>query len=248
MRVFLLCLFCAACGTEPIPASSTSKDTSSDKDLSSGTDVASGTTTDGSQGGDIGAGVTCIDNWAQGYCVKFTFHGGKVDGRTFTLQHDLTGTHSTIIYGDTHMQPPAVALAIDDHWQLGQYKDPLEFQLVFGNLVEAPGFPAFLPKAGTYDFSCKPPYVQINYKNIMYRSTCPGLKGSIVVTQWTSASGEQFLGHFQGTLQQYLYNSKLLDDCSGDDNTTTCKVTDVTVDVEGTFGLTLPAMNSDLAP
>ena len=211
-------------------------------------DTSDNASIDGASGGDIGANITCGENWAQGYCVKFTFHGQKFDGRTFTLQRDLTGTSSTVVFGNSHMQPPAASLAIHDTWQLGPFKDVLDFTLVFGNLVDAPGFPPFVPNAADYPFSCKPPYVDFSYGNIRYRSTCPGLQGDINVKLWTATPGQQFTGRFSGHLQQYLPGPGGSDDCNPSDAAATCKSALNTVDVEGTFGLTLPALNSDVAP
>ena len=210
-----------------------------DDTAGTGTDAAAVATTDGAASGDIGADLTCGENWAQGYCIKFTFHGQKFDGRSFTLQRDLTGTSSTVVYGNTHMQPPAVSLAIHDTWQLGPYKDPLDLNLVFGNLVDAPGYPPFVPKAADYPFSANPPYIDFSYGNIRYRSTCPGLNGDINVKTWGAAPGELFAGRFSGHLQQYL---------SAPDGTPNCTSALNTVDVEGTFGLTLPALNAAVAP
>ena len=229
MRAFILILgFCgAACGSTPGPA-----ETAAVEDVAVANDTSEG--------------VVCGENWQQGYCIKFTFHGQKFDGRTFTVQRDLTGTSSTVVFGDTHMQPPAVSLAIHDTWQLGAYKDPLDLNFVLGNLVNAPGFPPFVPKAADYPFSCTPPYLDFSYGNIRYRSTCPGLAGDINVKQWSATPGGLVTGRFAGHLQQFLGAN---DDCK--DATAVaaaCKSALNTVDVEGTFGVTLPALNSDLAP
>lgn len=242
MRPFLvvLCVCLCSCGAKSVTPAD---------DANTAADTVDNTPVDGASGGDIGANITCGENWAQGYCIKFTFHGQKYDGRTFTLQRDLTGTSSTVVFGNTHMQPPAASLAIHDTWQLGPYKDVLDFNLVFGNLVDAlPTFPAFVPKAADYPFACTPPYVDFSYGNVRYRSTCPGLQGDIKVKAWTATPGEQFTGRFSGHLQQYLPGPGGSDDCKGTDAAATCKSALNTVDIDGTFGLTLPALNSDLAP
>ena len=239
MRRFLtlLCLFLASCGSK-------ATDTSSDSATSE--DTAAPVNVDAAAGGDIGAGLTCGENWSQGYCIKFTFHGQKFDGRSFTVQRDLTGTSSTVVFGDTHMQPPAASLAIHDTWQLGPYKDPLDLNIVFGNLVNAPGFPPFVPKADDYPFSCTLPYLDFSYGNIRYRSTCPGLSGDIHVKTWTASPGSLFAGTFSGHLQQYQPGPGGSDDCAT--APPACKSAVNTVDVEGTFGLTLPALNGAEAP
>ena len=241
MRTFwtVVCAGLVACG-----AKATSEGGVADVSVAADTTVV--TTVDGAAGGDIGAGLTCGDNWAQGYCIKFTFHGQKYEGRSFTLQRDLTGTSSTVVFGNTHLQPPAASLAIDDTWQLGPYKDLLHLSLVLGNLIEAPGFPAFVPKAGDYPFGCTPPYLDITYGSVRYRSTCPGLQGSIVITQWSGTPGQQLTGHFSGHLQQFLGAEV---DCTKPAEVDgACKSAINTVDIEGTFGVTLPELNAAVAP
>lgn len=246
-----LAVSCGSVTPGASPAASPGADAASADETAgaTGSDAAAAATTiDGAAGGDIGAGITCTENWAQGYCIKFTFHGQKFDGRTFTLQRDLSGTSSTVVFGDTHMQPPAASLGIHDTWQLGPYKDPLDLNLVLGNLVTAPGFPAFVPQKGDYPFGCKPPYVDLSYGNIRYRSTCPNLSGHIAVTHWTATPGETFSGTFSGHLQQYLTQPGGADDCKASDAALACKLASNSVDIEGTFGLTLPKLNADLAP
>ncbi len=238
----VMALWLAACGSK-----TTTPDTTAVEDTVTGTDAVV-TPLDVASGGDIGAGLVCGENWAQGYCIKFTFHGQKFDGRTFTLQRDLTGTSSTVVFGNTHMQPPAASLAIHDTWQLGTYKDPLDMNIVFGNLVETAGFPAFAPKADDYPFSCNAPYIDITYGNVRYKSTCPSLTGDINVKTWTSTPGEQFTGRFSGHLQQYLTDPGGSPDCDATTVGSKCKSALNTVDVEGTFGLTLPALNAATAP
>ncbi len=242
MRAFFagLCLIAAACGGKTSASDSA--------DVGSGTDAADNTPLDAAASGDIGAGLTCGENWAQGYCIKFTFHGQKFDGRSFTVQRDLTGTSSTVVFGDTHMQPPAASLAIHDTWQLGPYKDPLDLEIVFGNLVTAPGFPAFVPQAKDYPFSCTPPYLDVSYGNVRYRSTCPGLAGDVNVKTWTATPGLLFAGTFSGHLQQYLPPADTSNECSDATVAAACKSALNTVDVEGTFGVTLPALNAATAP
>ena len=242
-----LCLCLVGCGAKAVaPAAGADNDAAVTDDATA--DAADAATVDSASAGDIGTGLVCGENWAQGYCIKFTFHGQKFDGHTFTLQRDLTGTPSTVVFGNTHMTPPAASLAIHDTWQLGPYKDLLDLNIVFGNLVTAPGFPAFVPKAADYPFACTPPYVDFSYGNIRYRSTCPGLAGDINVKQWTASPGEQFTGRFSGHLQQYLPGPGGSDDCQAADAALTCKSALNNVDIEGTFGLTLPALNAAVAP
>lgn len=237
LGAFFLAVGCSTPETTPSPES----------DVATATDTPV-TAMDAAGEGDIGAGITCSESWTQGYCIRFTFHGGKNDGQSFTLQRDLTGTSGTIVYGSTHLQPPAVALSITDTWSLGVNKNQLQFWLDFGNLIEAPGFPAYLPKAGDYPFSCLLPSIQINYKNIIYRSTCKGLPGSVTVSKWGASQGDEFIGHFAGTLQQHLTTDTGASDCDAAVNTKRCAVSDVTVEVAGTFGATLPAKDAAVAP
>ena len=215
-----------ACGTTPAPAPA----------VESAADA--GADADGA----------CPTSWTQGYCLKLTFHGGKNDGQTYTLSRDLSGTSGTLVFGSTHMAYPAVALSMTDTWSLGAYKDQLQFRLNLGTLIEAPGFPAYLPKAGSYPFSCLPPSVAVTFKNVVYQSTCPGLVGSIDVSTWGAAPGDRFIGTVHGTLQQYLTTGGDVSDCTASVAAARCTATAVTVDVDGNFGLTLPAKDAAVAP
>ncbi len=235
----ILCLAICGCGAKATVADTADAATAADTAIAP--EDVSGT-------GDIGAGIACGTSWTQGYCIQFSFHGQKYDGRSFTLERDLTGTSDTVVFGDSHMQPPAVSLALHDTWQLGPYKDLVDFNLVFGNLVNAPGFVPFVPQVADYPFSCKPPYFEVTYGTNRYRSTCPGLTGDINVTTWTATPGHLFAGHFSGHLQQYLSQAGGDDDCLPAVSGPACKSAVSTVDVDGTFGITLPGINSATAP
>ena len=213
-----------------------------------GTTATPADATDTSVDASADATASCPSEWKQGYCLKFTFHGGKNDGQTYTLSRDLSGTSGTLVFGSTHMAYPAVALSLTDTWSLGAYKDQLQFRVNLGTLIEAPGFPAYVPHAGDFPFSCLPPSVAVTFKNVVYQSTCPGLTGSFGVTTWGAAPGDRFIGTVHGTLQQYLTTGGDVSDCTASVAAARCTATTVTVDVDGHFGLTLPAKDAAVAP
>ena len=76
-RLFVILCWCAS------SCAAKATDPAAVDDTAAVVDTSDNASIDGASGGDIGANITCGENWAQGYCVKFTFHGQKFDGRTF---------------------------------------------------------------------------------------------------------------------------------------------------------------------
>lgn len=190
----------------------------------------------------------------QYYAALLTFHGGPYDGLQVDLDRDLTKLPGILSFGNSHLTPPAVAFAIEDEVPqavknaAGKFVQvQFNLQLRFGILVEAPGFPADTPKAGSYPLGCKQPLLQIKLNNQLYRTTCPGAvgSGSIDVDQWASTPGGKFRGSFSGKATAYFYNSSHLDDCKAEDAAATCKVADTWVEITGAYDFTLPQLNQD---
>lgn len=191
----------------------------------------------------------------QYYAAKLTFHGAPFDGKVVELDRDLTQIDSVLIYGNTHLTPPAVAFGMQDHvpqpatTQKGQPTIiPLDFQLRFGILVEAVGFPVNTGKAGTYPFGCTSPMVQVNFDMYSYRSTCPGNDGQFEIEKWAASPGGKFSGTVKGRAAAYIFQSSAVDDCKAENTAQTCKVKDKWVDVEAEFDFLVPALNSNSAP
>jgi hypothetical protein len=192
----------------------------------------------------------------QYYAALLTFHGGQFDGLQVDLDRDLSQIPGVLSFGNSHLTPPAVAFALEDQVpQAVKNKDgkfvqvQFNLQIRFGILVEAEGFPADTPKAGSYPLGCKQPLLQVKLNNQMYRSTCPGAtgSGSIDVDAWSSTPGGRFRGSFQGKAMAYFYDSSHLDECKATDAMATCKTTDTWVELTGAFDFTLPALNQDVS-
>ena len=209
----------------------------------------------GSDAKDVQGDAPAVNNHVQGYGAHLVFHGGEADGFDIHLDRDLydaalTGT--IFSFGSTHMQPPAISLAVqDDQMPLltnpktgKQAKTQLIMQFQFGNLVEAAAFPAVTPKAGNYPFSCKAPLLRVYFKNVTYKSTCPNLSGSILITDWSASKGGRFAGQFSGRLQGFYSSSQ--EDCV--DAATACTKPEVYVDIDGTFGFELPPPDGGANP
>lgn len=196
-----------------------------------------------------------VNNWVQGFSVKMTFHGGANDGAVVHMERDLQGRESTTFaFGSVHKTPPAISLSVQDSEYVdgkpGAVQTKAEFQFNFGNLIgsskdaSAPD-PVHLPKpGGDFPFGCRPPNLFAKYKNFGYRSVC-GTAGHIVVTDWSATKGGRFAGYFAGTLHSVLPEAEQT--CAGDapyppaaSLVQACAKQDWTVDVEGTFGFTLP--------
>lgn len=202
------------------------------------------------------AGDSLADaNRTQYYAALLTFHGGPFDGLQVDLDRDLSQIPGVLSFGNSHLTPPAVAFALEDQVpQAVKNKDgkfvqvQFNLQIRFGILVEAQGFPADTPKAGSYPLGCKQPLLQVKLNNQMYRSTCPGAvgSGSIDVDEWSSTAGGRFRGSFQGKAMAYFYDSSHLDECKATDAMATCKTTDTWVELTGAFDFTLPALNQDV--
>ncbi len=229
LLIWTMATWLSACsGTTPTPAATA--DASSTTDIS-GTDVNSAT--DGA----------IVNNWTQGYSIQLTFHSPvdkSVDGAVIKLDRDLTDKVATSFsFGSTHMLPPAIALAVQDHvsYSWKGNASPLDVQFNFGNLVESSANPAQCTKANSYPFKCSAPSMRVSFRSITYRSTCPALEGTVVITDWASVKDGYFAGHFSGTLGAFFSGST--DDCT--DAAKSCTHPDQTVDIQGVFGFTLPA-------
>ncbi len=201
------------------------------------------------------ADAKTVNNYAQGYGAHLVFHGGDADGFDLKLDRDLydaAQTGTIFSFGSTHMQPPAISLAVEDD-QMPLLTNPktgkaaktqLNVQFQFGNLVEAAGFPAMTAAAGDYPFSCKAPLVSVYFKNVRYKSTCADLTGHVLVTDWSTLKGGRFAGTFSGRLQAFYSSSE--QDCS--DRATACTKPDIYVDIDGMFGFELPAPDGGANP
>lgn len=200
-------------------------------------------------GGDSGADVAPVNNWSQGFSVKMTFHGGASDGVVVQMERDLEGHESTTFaFGSSHKVHPAISLSVQDSQYVdgkpGAVQTKAEFQFNFGNLIESSADPLHVGKAGDYPFGCRPPNLFAKYKSVGYRSVC-GTAGHIVVTDWSASQGGRFAGYFAGTLHSVLPEAEQA--CESDAPfsptaplTAACTKQDWTVEVEGTFGFTLP--------
>ncbi|MSQ82278.1 MAG: hypothetical protein EXR77_05075 [Myxococcales bacterium] len=232
--VFIL----AACATPP-PATPAATDTAQVKQV------------------DATAVETSADTSArvQYYAAKLSFHGGPWNGFVHEWERDLTQIDSVLIYGNTHLTPPAVAFAMQDHMSLPATSKtgkptlvPLDFQLRFGILIEAVGFPVHTGKTGSFPISCKSPMVQVNFDTWSYRSTCPSATGSFEIDQWSASPGGKFSGTTKGRAPMYFFDSLHNDDCKAADTALTCKATDKWVDFEASFDFVVPDLNKNSAP
>lgn len=192
----------------------------------------------------------------QYYAANLKFHGGKFDGRTVSLDRDLSKTPWALSFGNTHLTPPAVAFALEDAvpqpftTATGQPTImPLTLQLRFGNLVEAVDYVAHAPKAGTYQFSCHAPLVQVVLDTELFRSTCPGDSGFIEVEKWSSETGGKFRGVFKGKVSRHKTDPTGTDDCVVGYAEQACTYAKPSwIDIEGEFDFTLPKLNDNRAP
>lgn len=218
---------------------------------SCGSDAGGGTasatdTTSADAGSDapIGQGV-----WAQGYSMKLAFTGGQPDGIQLDIDRDLYEIPTAFSFGSTHYVKGEVGFTVADTMTLlldngsgGKVETQIEISLNFGLVVGSSDNPVQTDKAGTYPFSCKPPMIRIFFKNTQFRSTCDGLVGSIVITDYANTTGGRMAGTFKGTLQAFYPDpgTGATDECIAAENAKMCSKPDRTVAVEGHFGFTLP--------
>ncbi len=226
-----------ACG-EPAPAASTTTDAGA---------------TDATAVADTAAKDTAAR--VQFYSARFEFHGGPFDGRVFEVDRDLTQIDSVLIYGNTHLTPPAVAFGLEDtipQPATSANGKPtiinLAFQLRFGILIEAPGFPVNTGQAGNYKFGCKAPLVHIKLDTWNYRTTCPTANGSLDVDKWSASPGGKFSGSLKGRAPMFFFDSSHTDPCKAESAAVTCKVTDKWVDFEASYDFVVPELNKNSAP
>lgn len=220
--------------------------------------ATSGSGSDASALSDATAGDSAVaDTYkrTQYYAAKLVFHGGTYDGRVQEWDRDLTKIDNVLIYGNTHLTPPAVAFGLQDHMQVPvTTKDgtaaimPLDFQLRFGILVEAVGFPVNTGKAGTYPFACTSPLVQVNLNTWTYRSTCPASSGQFEIDKWSASPGGHFSGTVKGKVPQFIFDSSHVDDCKAENTALTCSKPNNWVDVEAEFDFVVPELNKNSAP
>lgn len=222
----LTALSLAHCGGEEAPARAPSADTASAADTSSRSHY---------------------------YTATLKFHGGKHDGRIIALDRSLQGVPGVVSFGNTHLTPPAVALGLEDHVSQPITSAtgtptlvPLTLQLRFGILVEAAGFAAHTPKAGSYPFSCAAPLVQVVLDTELYRSTCPGNGGEIKVVEWSASPAGRFRGSFAGKVGRHKTDPAGTDDCAAGYADQACSYAQPSwVEVSGQFDLILPEINQD---
>ena len=220
-----LCALCG-CSEAPAPATPSAKDATAQADTS---------------------------NRSHFYTATLKFHGGKHDGRVIALDRDLKGVPGVVSFGNTHLMPPAVALGLEDHVSQPITSAtgtptlvPLTLQLRFGILVEAAGFAAHTPKAGSYPFSCTSPLVQVVLDTELYRSTCPGNGGEIKVDQWSASATGRFSGSFSGKVGRHKTDPAGTDDCAAGYAEQACSYAQPSwVEVSGQFDLVLPELNQD---
>lgn len=184
-----------------------------------------------------------VNNWAQGYTIDLTFHGGPADGKKLHLNRDLFGLATVFSFGSTHYTHGEVGFAMTDTMQVdvGGVQSQVEIILNFGFVVGSSVNPVHTDKAGEYPFSCRPPMVRIFFKNYWYRSTCAGLDGKFVLTDYANTEGGTMAGNFAGRIQAYFPDTSAPDDCDASHIAKTCKKPDWYADVTGVFGFTLPA-------
>lgn len=202
-------------------------------------------------GGDASADTAAART--QYYAATLKFHGGKFDGRTVELDRDLTAISGVLSFGNSHLTPPAVAFGLEDHVPQPYTTPtgnptimPLTLQLRFGILVEAVGFAAHTPKAGTYPFSCKAPLVQVVLDNELFRSTCKDNTGFVEIEKWSSEPGGKFRGVFKGKVGRHKTDPSGTDDCAPGYAEQACSYASPSwVDMEGEFDFTLPELNKD---
>lgn len=187
------------------------------------------------------------------YTASLKFHGGKHDGRVISLDRDLGALAGVLSFGNTHLTPPAVALGLEDHLSQPITSAtgtptlvPLTLQLRLGILVEAPGFAAHTPQAGSYPFGCAAPLLQVVLDTELYRSTCPDRTGAIEVLQWSASPGGRVRGTFAGALGRHKTDPAGTDDCAPGYAQQACTyATPSWVEVSGQFDLVLPELNQD---
>jgi hypothetical protein len=215
---------------------------------------SSGATTSTGDAGSQDVPIDAGNPYTQGYHATLTFHGGNSAGQVIALDRALNETEvkTAFAFGSSHKQPPAISLGVHDRVQqiVKGKPTPLDVIFEFGNLIGSTSDPLQLPAVGTYPFGCHAPMLQVQYQSSMYRSTCAGLPGEIVVTDWSHEQGGRFAGHFHGTLHVYYLDSAHPDDCVAavDDTRCTNPNNDATVDIDGVFGFTLPAPDGKETP
>ncbi len=218
-----------------------------------GTTTDAGATDAAADAGD--AAVKDTSARVQFYAARFAFHGGPYDGRVIEVDRDLTQIDSVLIYGNTHLTPPAVAFGLEDaipQPATAANGKPtiinLAFQLRFGILIEGPGFPVNTGQAGNYKFGCKAPLVHIKLDTWNYRTTCPTAAGELDVDKWSASPGGKFSGSLKGKAPMFFFDSSHTDPCKPESAAVTCKVTDKWVDFEASFDFVVPELNKNSAP
>lgn len=188
-----------------------------------------------------------VNNWAQGYSAHFVVHGGTVDGFETTVSRDLFSIPTAFSFGSTHYTHGEVTFAVADTFNVDApdskgklVATPIEIGINFGFVVGSSVNDVDTDKTGTYVFSCQPPSIRIFFENSQYRSTCDGLVGSLIVTDYANQTGGRMAGTFKGRLQAVYPNAGYPDDCDPAQNLQTCKKPDRFVEIDGVFGFTLP--------
>lgn len=226
--VLVATVLCGACSEEPIVSTPEDSGTTTQKDAAKS----------GSDAGDT-------NNWVQGYNFTVEFHGSYADGKKLTIERDLydiAGSKQVFSFGSTHYSFGEIGFAMTE--SLNPKVDgkdlPMDFQLNFGLVKGSSKNPVHVDKAGTYSFGCKAPEIRFDFMAENYRSTCAGLDGKFVITEWSNETGGEFRGTFEGRLSAYDDRPDKPNPCDADANKLVCKRPEVYADVKGQFGFTLP--------
>jgi hypothetical protein len=205
---------------------------------------------DDSAASDTGADAAPTDgvnSWAQGYSAHLVVRGGIADGVVLDVSRDLFDIPTAFSFGSTHYTHGEVTFAVADTFTVQSpdskgklVETPIEIGLNFGFVVGSSVNDVDTDKAGTYAFSCQPPSIRVFFENSQYRSTCDGLVGNVVVTDYANTTGGRMAGTFKGRIQAVYPSASYPDDCDPAQNAQTCKKPDRYIEIEGVFGFTLP--------
>lgn len=185
------------------------------------------------------------NNWNQGYTLNAKFTGGYPDGKKLHIERDLfdsAASKQAFSFGSTHYSLGEIGFAVTEtlYPEVDGKKLQLQFQLNFGLVKGSSANPVHVDKAGEYPFSCKAPEVRVSFMTEDFRTTCGGLDGKFVITDWSNSTGGEFRGHFKGRVGRYYDKPDKPNPCEADKEKLLCKSPEIYVDVDGYFGFTLP--------
>lgn|GEM_PF-1311701 len=145
-----------------------------------------------------------------------------------TLDRELTDNPGKYFaFGSTHIAP-AVSFAMSDN-----VISPRTIYLTLNFGIVIPSFEHEIDVDGPGDYpfvaaeASNPPEIELTISGLEYRSHVAGSDGSIIIEQWSTATGDAVSGTFSGRV---LQDTELADKRW--------------VDVEGWFHFTLPALNN----